>query len=329
MSWENLNKPFKVGDVVIPGRLVLGPMAGVTDSVFRRLCADCGCDMLYSEMVSAKGLFYNNSNTGELLRVTESEYPIGLQLFGSDPELLGDMAEKVKDRPFDFIDINMGCPVPKVVGNGEGSFLMTDCDRIAAIVENVVKKAGKPVTVKIRKGFTTDNCVEAAVAAYNSGAAAIAVHGRLRSEYYSGHADWDAIARVKKAVSIPVIGSGDVTDEESCLAMLEQTGVDGIMIARAARGNPWIFKRCSEYLETGNRVERPSVSEVREMVLKQAAMSVEDKGEFIAMQEMRKHTAWYFQGYPESAKLRGSVNLIKTYEDLKNLLDLYESKLYN
>jgi nifR3 family TIM-barrel protein len=320
---NNKNTSFKIGNLTIPGRLALGPMAGITDSAFRTLCMEQGCSLLYTEMVSAKGMFYNNPNTEALLKQREGEHPIGLQFFGSDPEIMGNMAEKVKNRQFDFIDVNMGCPVPKVVGNGEGSFLMTNKELVSKIVDSLVKKSGKPVTVKIRKGFEEENCVEIAKAAEEAGASAIAVHGRLRKEYYSGKADWDCIARVKAAVRIPVIGSGDVTTPELCLEMLEKTGVDAVMIARAARGNPWIFNHCKAYLESGVIPEKPSLDEVKSTVLRHARLAIEDKGEFIAMQEMRKHVAWYFQGYPNSAKLRGSVNAISRYEDLEILLNSY------
>lgn len=322
-----MNTNFFIGNMEIPGRLVLGPMAGVTDSAFRSICRDMGCSLLYTEMVSAKGLYYDNKKTEDLLETGEKERPIALQLFGSEPELMGDMAEKLRDRPFDIIDVNMGCPVPKVVGNGEGSYLMNKPELAGRIVEALVKKAGKPVTVKIRKGFEHENAAEIAHIAQESGASAVAVHGRLRSEYYSGHADWECIRRVKEAVSIPVIGSGDVTNPQECAAMLRMTGCDGVMIARAARGNPWIFRACKAYLETGELLPAPSVCEVKQTVLSHAEAMIRSKGEFIAMQEMRKHVAWYFQGYPHSAKLRGSVNRIQCMEDLSALMDSYEVQL--
>ena len=319
---ENRNTPFKIGNVTVPGKLSLGPMAGVTDMTFRNLCREMGATLLYTEMVSAKGLFYNSKNTEELLKTQPEEHPVGLQLFGSDPEIMGDMTEKVKAYAFDFIDINMGCPVPKVVNNGEGSALMKEPQLIEKIVSSMVKKAGKPITVKIRKGFTEENAVECALAAEAAGAQAVAVHGRLRTEYYSGKVDLEVIRKVKEAVKIPVIGSGDVVDFDSLERMLD-TGVDGVMIARAARGNPWIFKRLSHYLETGEKLPRPDIDEVKAMILRHASLMQEDKGEFSAMHEIRKHVAWYFQGYPNSSKLRGSVNSIEKYEDLENLLKKY------
>ena len=341
----NRNTPFTIGGVTVPGRLSLGPMAGITDLAMREICREMGAALMYTEMVSAKGLFYNNENTKDLLMTTPAERPVALQLFGSDPVIMGDMAEKLKDLPFDFVDINMGCPVPKVVGNGEGSALMKRPELIAEIVKSVAAKAGKPVTVKIRKGFETANAVECALAAQEAGAAAVAVHGRLRTEYYHGHVDLECIRAVKDAVKIPVIGSGDVKDEESLERMLD-TGVDCVMIARAARGNPWIFKRLKHYLETGerlyargnsegkdtsgtdrcyDRIYGPSVEEVKNMVLRHASAVMKYKGEFTAMHEMRKHVAWYFQGYPNSARLRGSVNLIEKYEDLIKLMEDYSA----
>ncbi|MGN0164864.1 MAG: tRNA dihydrouridine synthase DusB [Lachnospiraceae bacterium] len=319
-----MNSKFYIGNLGIPGRLVLGPMAGVTDSAYRNICKSMGCSLLYTEMVSAKGLYYKSKNTEELLTVTPDEHPLALQLFGSEPELMGEMAAKVKDRPFDIIDVNMGCPVPKVVGNGEGSYLMNNPVLVGRIVEELVKKAGKPVTVKIRKGFEQENAVEIARVAQESGASAVAVHGRLRSEYYSGKADWECIRKVKEALHIPVIGSGDVTTPEECKAMLMETGCDAVMIARAARGNPWIFRDCKSYLETGRYPSRPNIEEVKQMVLRHAGHMVEQKGEWIAMNEMRKHVAWYFQGYPHSAKLRASVGNIKSMGDLTGLLKQYE-----
>lgn len=324
---ENRNTPFMIGDVKVNGRIALGPMAGITDKTFRNICLDMGCSLLYTEMVSAKGLYYNNDNTHDLLKTAENEHPVGLQLFGSDPEIMGDMTGKVKDYPFDFIDINAGCPVPKVAGNGEGSALMKDLPLLGRIVENMVKKAGKPVTVKMRKGFDTENAVEAAKVCEAAGASAICVHGRLRTEYYAGEADWDVIRRVKEAVSVPVIGSGDVRTPQDALNMLDSTGVDCVMIARAARGNPWLFKQCKTYLETGEIIPGPGLDEIKKMIIRHAEGMIEDKGEFIAMNEIRAHVAWYFKGRPNSSVLRGSICRIKSMETLRELLDEYTGKI--
>lgn len=318
-----MTKSFQFGNIKIDTPLALGPMAGVTDVTFRKLCMEQGAGLLYTEMVSAKGIFYNNKNTEDLLKTAKDEHPVGLQLFGSDPQIMADMSEKLKDRPFDFIDINMGCPVPKVVNNGEGSALMKKPELVFEIVSAMVKKAGKPVTVKIRKGFETENAVEIAKAAESAGAAAVAVHGRLRGEYYYGHADWNCIAKVKQAVGIPVIGSGDVVDPETCKRMFDETGVDCVMIARAAMGDPWIFSRCKTYLETGELLPKPGVDEVKQMVLRHASLMCEDKGENVAMREMRKHVAWYFSGYPNSSKLRGNVNSLVRFCDLEEMLGRY------
>lgn len=319
----NYNKPFYVGNVLIPGILSLGPMAGVTDVTFRSICADMGCDLLYTEMVSAKGLYYNNKNTEDLLKISDNEHPVALQLFGNDGELMGEMAAKVSDRPFDFIDINMGCPVPKVVNNHEGSYIMTDPKLAESVVSGIVRRAGKPVSVKIRKGFEEESAVEIAKACEAAGASLVAVHGRLRTEYYHGVSDWGCLKRVKEAVKIPVIGSGDVKSEEDLVRMLEETGVDGVMIARAARGNPFIFRSLKHFLETGEKLERPSAEEVARTALYHAKKMAEDKGELMAMREMRKHVAWYFQGYPHSAKLRGAINEIEAYKDLEILINDY------
>lgn len=311
---------FYIGKIEVSTPLALGPMAGITDLVFRRLCKEQGAGLLYTEMVSAKGVMYRNPNTAELIATEPSEHPIGLQLFGADPQIMAEQARVLEEKDFDFFDINMGCPVPKVVNNGEGSALMKDSKLVYEIVHAMVRSQSKPVTVKIRKGFGTEQAVEVARAAEDAGASAVAVHGRLRQEYYAGHSDWSCIRRVKEAVSVPVIGSGDVTNCEDALAMMRETGCDGVMIARAARGNPWIFAQCKAYLEDGTILPKPTVREISDTVLRHAKMACDFKGEYIAMKEMRSHVVWYYAGQPGSAALRRAANTIATYGELEGLV---------
>jgi nifR3 family TIM-barrel protein len=297
-------------------------MAGVTDLPFRILCREQGCGLAVTEMVSAKAILYKNKNTNELLSVSDQEGPVSVQLFGSDPEIMADMAKAIESRPFALIDVNMGCPVPKIVNNGEGSALMKDIKLAEKILTAMVKAVKKPVTVKFRKGFTEETCnaVEFARMAESCGVAAVAVHGRTREQYYSGTADWEIIRQVKEAVSIPVIGNGDVFEPEDAKALLDQTGCDGIMIARGAKGNPWIFSRTLRYLETGELSEPPSPKEISQMILRHGTMQAEHKGEVVAMREMRKHMAWYTAGLPHSAKLRNDINKVETMEELKKFV---------
>ncbi len=321
----------QIGNVSIKGNLLLGPMAGVTDLPFRLLCKEQGADLVYTEMVSAKGVQYNNKNTEQLLQIAEEERPVALQLFGADPDILRDTSRRLEHRNFDILDINMGCPVPKVVNNGEGSALMKRPDLIGEIVRKVATGYSKPVTVKIRKGFNEDciNAVEVARIAEENGAAAIAVHARTRDQFYSGKADWDVIRQVKEAVKIPVIGSGDIFTPLDAKAMLVQTGCDALMMARGTRGNPWLFAQIKEYLKTGILLEKPSFEEVHKMILRHAGMLADYKGEGIGIREMRKQVAWYTTGYPGSSKLRNQVNEIETMDDLRSLLESYQNIVEN
>ena len=314
---------MKIGNVEIRHPYILAPMAGVTDLPFRLLCKEQGAGLLCMEMISAKALQYRNKNTKALLEIHPEEYPVSLQLFGSDPKIISEQAKRIEELPFQILDINMGCPVPKVVKNGEGSALMKDPKLVYEIVSATVRAQKKPVTVKIRKGFdeANVNAPEIAKIAEEAGAAAVAVHGRTREQYYSGKADWEIIWRVREAVSIPVIGNGDVTSAELAKRMREETGCDGVMIGRGAQGNPWIFHELRIFEETGCIPDRPSVEQIRETILRHARLQLEYKGEIAGIREMRKHVAWYTKGMKGSAKLREAVNQVETYEELVALME--------
>lgn len=313
---------LKIGNVELDSPVALAPMAGVTDLPFRILCREQGCGLMCTEMVSAKALLYKNRNTKPLLETKPEERPVAVQLFGSDPEIMSEMALMLEEGPYDIIDVNMGCPVPKIVNNGEGSALMKNPKLAGEILSAMTRKLKKPVTVKFRKGFNDEsvNAVEFAKMAEQSGAAAVAVHGRTREQFYSGKADWDIIRQVKEAVSIPVIGNGDIFTPQDAGRMLRETGCDGVMVARGAKGNPWIFSRIDHYLKTGEVLLKPKPEEVKQMILRHAALLAEFKGEYTAMREMRKHVSWYTAGYPHSAALRNDINLVETMEELQELV---------
>lgn len=314
---------MNIGTVHLKNPVILAPMAGVTDLPFRLLCSEQGAGLVCTEMVSAKAISFQNKNTEALLEIAPGEHPVSLQLFGSDPDIISEMASYIEERPFDILDLNMGCPVPKVVKNGEGSALMQQPKLVEEIISKTVRAIKKPLTVKIRKGFEEgdSNAAEIARIAEASGAAAVAVHGRTRSQYYSGQADWEVIREVKEAVKIPVIGNGDVDSPQKAKKLLEETGCDGVMIGRAARGNPWIFKAVSTYLETGSIPESPSRDEIRAMMFRHLDMQVKYRGEYSGVREMRKHISWYTAGFPNSARLRQAINQAETAEQMRVLLN--------
>ena len=315
-------KTLKIGTVELENPYILAPMAGVTDLPFRLLCKEQGAGLLCMEMVSAKAIQYNNKNTKALLEIHPEELPVSLQLFGSDPDVISEIAKRIEELPFSILDINMGCPVPKIVKNGEGSALMKNPKLVYEIVRKTARAIQKPVTVKIRKGFddTCINAVEIAKIIEDAGGKAVAVHGRTREQYYSGKADWDIIRQVKEAVAIPVIGNGDVVSGESAIAIQKETGCDGVMIGRGAQGNPWIFSELLEYERTGKMPLRPSVEAIKKMMIRHAQLQMQYKGEYLGIREMRKHVSWYTSGLPNSAKLRDEINRVESYEELEQLL---------
>ena len=311
-----------IGNVEIHSKLYLAPMAGVTDLAFRQICRELGAGMSCTELVSAKALCYQDKKSRGLLKLAPNEKPAAAQIFGSDIPCMAEAAVIAAEvSGADIIDINMGCPVPKVVNNGDGSALMKNPKLAGEIIEKTARAIKKPVTVKIRKGFDEEhvNAVEMAHIAQESGAAAVAVHGRTRSQFYSGKADWDIIRQVKEAVSIPVIGNGDILTAADVIAMQKQTGCDGFMIARGAEGNPWIFAQILHYFKTGEELPKPTFEEVTQMLLRHARMQLEFKGEYTGIREIRKHAAWYTSGYRNSSKLRGRINEVETYEQLEAL----------
>ena len=308
-------------DEMFKNKIFLGPMAGVTDLPFRLLCKEQGADVMVTEMVSAKGLYYGSRKTDLLLQTDDREKPVGVQLFGSDPDIMAGEAEKLAKRGFDFIDINMGCPVPKIVNNGEGSALMKNPELAESIVRSIVEAVDIPVTVKIRAGFTKDsiNEPEMARAIESGGASAVAVHARTREQYYSGKSDWSVIKAVKDAVKIPVIGNGDITCGEDAVRMKEETGCDSVMVARAAKGNPWVFREIKGYLNKES-VPRPEMRDIRDMILRHIDLMIDMKGEYIGVRELRKHVAWYTEGIYNSSRIRKKVCEIEKKEELVELI---------
>ena len=320
---------MKIGNVILENGIFLAPMAGVTDLPFRLLCKEHGCGLMYTEMVSAKGLYYEDKKTGMLLQIDPREKPVAVQIFGSDPDIMARVAGAAAGTGACIIDINMGCPTPKIVKNGEGSALMLKPELVGKIVKAVSQAVDLPVTVKIRKGWDEAHinaCTIAQVAEEN-GAKAVTVHGRTREQFYSGKADWDIIKQVKESVSIPVIGNGDITSPQDAKRMMDYTGCDGVMIGRGAQGNPWIFSRVRHYLQHGELLEEPSPKERIETAVRHARLLVEYKGEYVGIREARKHIAWYIKGLRNSSRVKEMINQINTFEQMENLLNEYGVEL--
>ena len=313
---------IRIGNVELKNNVIMAPMAGITDTAYRVILEDMGVGLVSTEMVSAKGIFYNNKNNKLILQTAENEHPIAVQLFGSDPMIMTSMAERISED-FDIIDVNMGCPVPKIVNNGEGSALMKNPEQAFKILEMMSRVLTKPVTVKFRKGFDDKhvNAVEFARMAEQAGVKAITVHGRTRAQMYAGQADWDIIRQVKEAVSIPVFGNGDIFEPEDAKRMMDETGCDGVAIARGAKGNPWLIKRTIHYLRTGELLPEPSIEERKAMMIRHAELMVQYKTERLAIPEMRKHLAWYTAGLTGSAKLRAAMNSIMTIDDIRSFAE--------
>jgi tRNA-dihydrouridine synthase B len=316
---------MKIGNVTLDNKVFLSPMAGVTDLPFRLICKEQDCGMLYTEMINAKALCYDDQNTKKMLKIEEEEHPVAVQIFGSDPEFMAGAAEILNEYPNEILDINMGCPAPKVIKNGDGSALMKNPKLAEEVLKAVVNKSKKPVTLKIRKGWDDNsvNAVEIAKIAEASGISALAIHGRTREQYYSGKADWDIIAKIKENISIPVIGNGDVFEVEDAINMIKKTNCDAIMIGRGAQGNPWIFKRINHYMKTGEILPEPTCDEKINTALKHLKLAVEEHGEYVAVREMRKHIAWYLKGLRGSARLRDEINKIESYEEVVSKLSYY------
>lgn len=312
---------LEIGNVRLKNNIFLAPMAGVTDKPYRLICEEMGCGLSYTEMVSAKGLYYKNENAKFLTDIDEKE-DVSLQIFGSDPFIMGEIAKRLNHSRAKIIDINMGCPMPKIVKNGDGSALMLHPEIAEKVIKAVVSNSNKPVTIKIRKGWddTHINAVEFAQMAENAGVKAIAIHGRTRNQFYSGNADWSIIKKLKENVKIPVIGNGDITKPEDSKRMTDETGCDAIMIGRGAQGNPWIFKRIIHYFKTGEILREPTIKERIDMILKHLDMMISYKGEHVGVLEMRKHISWYLKGIHGAAKIKEQIFKMTDYRDIKNIL---------
>lgn len=313
---------IKIANLSLKSPVIVAPMAGVTDISYRKICKMAGAALLCTEMVSAKAILYNNRNTSELLKRDPDESPLSIQLFGSDPEIMANIGERVS-KDFEIVDVNMGCPVPKVVKNGEGSALMKNPDLAYDILSNMVKKIKKPVSVKFRKGFNDEsiNAVEFAKMAESAGVSMITVHGRTREEYYSGKADWDILRKVKEAVNIPVFGNGDIFTPEDAKRMMDETGVDGVALARGVKGNPWLIKRTVHLLTKGELMPEPDVEEIKRVIKLHASLMLQDKGEFTSSRELRKHISWYTKGLKNSAAIRDRVNHCESMDQILSLID--------
>ena len=316
---------MKIGNVQLDNEVFLSPMAGVTDLPFRTICKEKGCGMLYTEMINAKALCYDDENTKKMLRMDKDEHPVAVQIFGSDPEFMGKAAIIMNQYPNEILDINMGCPAPKVIKNGDGSALMRNPKLAAEVLTAVVKNSEKPVTLKIRKGWDDDsvNAVEIAKIAEECGISALAIHGRTREQFYSGKAYWDIIAEIKQAINIPVIGNGDVFEVEDAVNMLEKTKCDAIMIGRGAQGNPWIFNRINHYMKTGEILPEPTLEEKITTAIRHMNLAVAEHGDYVAVREMRKHIGWYLKGLKNSAKYRDQINKITDYKEVIAMLEEY------